>query len=270
MNRDPAILSPEAGNFSHYPGGHAEGFPDAFKQLDLAFYTYIQGGCQGKPNFPTFAEGDREVRICEAIAQSATARNWVTGESKHDRPLRPPGKARRPKIREDLERSVRELGYDPVRNETGAISYGKDSPPEAYAYKELELCDILVSIIGGRYGTESRVEEGSSISQNELKHALERGIQVFIFIEASVKAEFETYFMNKGNESVKYRFVDNVKVYDFIETLYQLPNNNPIATFEVSADITEYLKAQWAGLFQRYLQDKKREAELVVLDEMRA
>ncbi|AMV36526.1 Gfo/Idh/MocA family protein [Planctomyces sp. SH-PL62] len=81
MNRDPSILSAEAGHFSHYPGGHAEGFPDAFKQLDLAFYTYIQGGCQGKPNFPTFAEGDREVRICEAIAQSAKARNWVQVEA---------------------------------------------------------------------------------------------------------------------------------------------------------------------------------------------
>lgn len=77
MNRDPSILSVEAGNFSHYPGGHAEGFPDAFKQLDLAFYSYILNGCQGTPNFPTFAEGDREVRICEAIAQSAKAKSWV-------------------------------------------------------------------------------------------------------------------------------------------------------------------------------------------------
>jgi len=53
-------------------------------------------------------------------------------------------------IREDLERSIKELGYEPVRNETGAIPYGKEEPPEAYAYKELELCDIIVSIIGGR------------------------------------------------------------------------------------------------------------------------
>lgn len=77
LNRDPSILSVEAGNFSHYPGGHAEGFPDAFKQLDLAFYTYIQNGCKGTPNFPTFAEGDREVRICEAIADSAKSKSWV-------------------------------------------------------------------------------------------------------------------------------------------------------------------------------------------------
>ena len=75
MNRDPALLSPEVGETSHYPGGHAEGFPDAFKQLDLAFYSFIASGCTGKPNFPTFADGDREVRICEAIAQSAATRS---------------------------------------------------------------------------------------------------------------------------------------------------------------------------------------------------
>jgi predicted dehydrogenase len=78
MNRDPALLSAEVGETSHYPGGHAEGFPDAFKQLDLAFYSFISGGCKGTPNFPTFADGDREVRICEAIAQSARDKKWVS------------------------------------------------------------------------------------------------------------------------------------------------------------------------------------------------
>ncbi len=78
---NPQLLSPEAAEFSHYPGGHAEGFPDAFKQLDLAFYSFIASGCKGEANFPTFADGDREVRICEAIAQSAKERKWVNVSS---------------------------------------------------------------------------------------------------------------------------------------------------------------------------------------------
>ncbi len=77
MNRDPSILTPEAANASHYPGGHAEGFPDAFKQLDLAFYSFIASGCQGPANFPTFADGHREVQLCEAIAQSAKQKQWA-------------------------------------------------------------------------------------------------------------------------------------------------------------------------------------------------
>src|SRR5690349_12424233 len=78
MNRDPGIMAPVAADRTHYPGGHAEGFPDAFKQLDLAFYGYIASGLKGEPPFPTFADGDREVRICEAIARSAREQKWAS------------------------------------------------------------------------------------------------------------------------------------------------------------------------------------------------
>jgi hypothetical protein len=40
-------------------------------------------------------------------------------------------------IRDDLERFMRDLGYEPVRHETGAIPYGKELPPEEYAYREV-------------------------------------------------------------------------------------------------------------------------------------
>src|SRR5208337_5483252 len=72
---------PRGRRTSHFPGGHAEGFPDAFKQLDLAFYSFIGSGCTGQPRFPTFADGDREVRICETIAQSAREGKWVAVSS---------------------------------------------------------------------------------------------------------------------------------------------------------------------------------------------
>jgi predicted dehydrogenase len=77
LERDPALLSPEAAATSHYPGGHAEGFPDTFQQLFLAVYEWIGSGRSSASRFPTFADGDREVRLCEAIAQSAARQTWV-------------------------------------------------------------------------------------------------------------------------------------------------------------------------------------------------
>jgi predicted dehydrogenase len=77
LERDPVLLSAEARAFSHYPGGHAEGFPDTFKQLYLSVYGWVASGGAGAPSFPTFADGDREVRLCEAITQSARAGGWV-------------------------------------------------------------------------------------------------------------------------------------------------------------------------------------------------
>lgn len=77
FERDPSIMDAAAADISHYPGGHAEGFPDAFKQLALAFYGWIGAGCQGPAPFPTFADGDYEVRLCEAIAASAKSMSWT-------------------------------------------------------------------------------------------------------------------------------------------------------------------------------------------------
>ena len=79
LERDPALLSPAARSITHYPGGHAEGFPDTFKQLYLDVYRFIVAGCRSAspPEFPNFADGDREVRLCEAIGQSALAGRWV-------------------------------------------------------------------------------------------------------------------------------------------------------------------------------------------------
>jgi predicted dehydrogenase len=79
LERDPALLNPAAAAISDYPGGHAEGFPDTFKQLYLNVYGWIIADAAGRgtPQFPTFADGDHEVRLCEAIAQSAATETWV-------------------------------------------------------------------------------------------------------------------------------------------------------------------------------------------------
>jgi predicted dehydrogenase len=76
--RDPALLSDAASAFSNYPGGHAEGFPDTFKQCFRAFYGYIDAGDFGAPPpFPTFADGHREIVLCEAILESHRKNGWV-------------------------------------------------------------------------------------------------------------------------------------------------------------------------------------------------
>jgi predicted dehydrogenase len=77
LERDPGLLSASAAAISHYPGGHAEGFPDTFKQLFLAVHEAIAAGDTANPRYPTFADGDREVQLCEAIARSAREERWV-------------------------------------------------------------------------------------------------------------------------------------------------------------------------------------------------
>jgi predicted dehydrogenase len=73
LERDPALLSPSARAISDYPGGHAEGFPDTLKQLFRTVYDAIAMGGAPPDAYPSFADGDREVRLCEAIARGAIA-----------------------------------------------------------------------------------------------------------------------------------------------------------------------------------------------------
>lgn len=167
-------------------------------------------------------------------------------------------------IRSDIERFIKEQGYDAVLNEQGNIAYGKDEKLEDYCYKEINNVDILVSIIGGRYGSESK-NDNNSVSQMELKTAYELNKQVYIFIEKSVYNEYQFYLNNKENETTKYTYADNVKIHQFIEFVESLPNNNTIHGFETSTDISTFLKEQWAGLFQRFLQDQTRNKELSII-----
>ena len=76
--KDPALLAPEARQFASYPGGHSEGFPDTFKQMYTAIYRYIQAGdFTALPDFPTFADGHRALRVGEAVLRSAREGRWV-------------------------------------------------------------------------------------------------------------------------------------------------------------------------------------------------
>ncbi len=76
--RDPALMGGLAGSISNYPGGHNEGFPDTFKQLFRCFYKYIAAGdFSATPTYPTFADGHREIQICEAILASHRHRRWI-------------------------------------------------------------------------------------------------------------------------------------------------------------------------------------------------
>ena len=163
-------------------------------------------------------------------------------------------------IRTDLDNFIRSLGYDVVRNEQGGIPYGTNENLEDYCYNEIASVDILVAIIGGRFGSTSK-DDKYSISNEEIKTAINHNKQVYIFIEKDVDAEYYTYLKNKGN-NIAYSHADDVRIYQFIEEIRSLKNNNVIQTFISSGDIISFLKEQWAGLFQRYLQFQSNMVEI--------
>ena len=170
-------------------------------------------------------------------------------------------------VRSDLDQFIEALGYEPIRNEEGDIPYGKEEELEEYCYKEIKMCDILVCIIGNKYGSESKSEH-YSITQRELKTAIEEKKQVYIFIEKSVLLEYEIYVLNKYVSGMSYKYVDNPKIYSFIEEVKKLRVNNNIKSFETTQDITIYLREQFAGLFKRFLDDQNKVREINAINQL--
>ena len=78
LMRDPSLAYAEARDIMTFPGGHNEGFPDTSKQMFKEVYAAIAAGKQPEaPTFPTFADGYRELLICERILESNRAQAWV-------------------------------------------------------------------------------------------------------------------------------------------------------------------------------------------------
>lgn len=172
-------------------------------------------------------------------------------------------------IRADLERFIKELGYEPVMFEKGHIPYGKEEALEEYCYREISTCDIVVSVIGGKFGSQSK-DQKHSVTQKELKTAAELGKQIYIFVEKSVLSEYRTYLVNRDVSGFRPVAVNDVKIYSFIEEIYSLPSGNPIEGFETSEEIVRYLKEQWSGLFQRLLQESSRQKEVNIVEGLKS
>lgn len=170
-------------------------------------------------------------------------------------------------LREDLDRFISGFGYEPIRHEKGHISYGTKERPENYAYREIENCDILVSVIGGKFGTQAAGSD-YSISQQELKKALDQGKQVYIFVERSVHNEFDYYKANKDIVGVRYTAVNDIRVYTFLEEIYLLPRGNAIFSFDTGIEIANTLKEQWGGLFQRLLSQEANRSQTTLTEEL--
>jgi predicted dehydrogenase len=79
LMKDPSLLYPEARDYTHYPGGHNEAYPDGPKNLFRNVYGFIAGTRQGG-DFATFQDGHNEIAICDAVLKSGREKRWVDVE----------------------------------------------------------------------------------------------------------------------------------------------------------------------------------------------
>jgi predicted dehydrogenase len=86
LNRDSELLAPEVRQYTSLPGGHSEGWPDAFKNTLRNVFQFIaedrDPGTADGILFPTFSDGCRAAAISDALVRSnAEGGVWTNVEA---------------------------------------------------------------------------------------------------------------------------------------------------------------------------------------------
>ena len=185
-------------------------------------------------------------------------------------------------LRGELRNFMHSFGYEPIMSDYADILYDPRFHTHTSCIDEVCSCDMLVVIIGSRYGGKGVPEaikridwknfenfdkeqmSNCSITQLEILKALENEIPVYTFIEREVYHDHAVYEKNKDSEkidSIIFPSIDNQKtakyIFEFIDFIRKQSKGNSFFPFEKIQDIEEILKKQWSGYFHRLLDEEK-------------
>lgn len=180
-------------------------------------------------------------------------------------------------LRLSLDAFVDSLGFEPILSEKGDIAYSPDAPLDESCYREAAGADILVLIIGGRYGAEvssselkrdtqhTFLDRYESITRKEFRAAIERNVPTYILVDSLVYAEYRIFQKNRSNREITYGEVDSVNIFHLLDEILSHRRNNPVYSFERASDIEGWLRDQWSGLFKEFLSKRSQHQQLVTL-----
>lgn len=195
-------------------------------------------------------------------------------------------------IRSQLKSFIENMGYDAVLSEYNDIFYDPQDHTHESCVKEVSNADIVILIIGSRFGgrgipnLQSLVDfktlstsslktkildhqEQLSVTQYEIFKAIESNIPVYCFVEESVWHDHRVYEENKEKEDViknmKFPSIDDNNtapyIFEFINFMRARLHNNALYYFGKLEDIEGCLLKQWSNLFQSLLSQSKSKSE---------
>ncbi|WP_139925228.1 DUF4062 domain-containing protein [Hymenobacter sp. DG01] len=191
-------------------------------------------------------------------------------------------------LRSQLRNFCSSLGYDPITSENSDVLYDPRMHTHTSCVQEVSNCDVAIVIIGSRFGGKiipkaleyidiEKVRDASrnkkllenpselSITQLEVMKAIEHKIPIFTFIDNRVMHDHLVYEKNKNKNilsKIEFPSIEKpetaVYIFEFINFIRQLTDNNSIQGFSKSEDIENHLRKQWSGLFQRLLAEQRQ------------
>lgn len=197
-------------------------------------------------------------------------------------------------IRSQLKSFIENMGYEAILSEYNDIFYDPQDHTHESCVKEIANADLVILIIGSRFGAKVipdlkkiidfnkllglskntdfiAQKDQLSVTQYEIFKAVESGIPVYCFVEDGVMHDHRVYEQNKEKEAVikemKFPSIDKNEsapyIFEFITFMKSRIRNNAIFPFSKLEDIEECLLKQWSNLFQTLLSDSKKKSETV-------
>ena len=195
-------------------------------------------------------------------------------------------------LRAELRNFILSLGHEPIMSEYADVLFDPRTHTHTSCVNEVKNCDIMVVIIGSRFGgasvpqaldqidptvlqelsrDPSFITEGKpiSITQLEVLKAIENNIPIYPFVEKKVYYEHEVYEKNKDNpniiKDIIFPAIDKQEtaqyIFGFLNYIRLRKTGNQFFQFERLQDIEDILKKQWSAYFQRLLYEQRNRDE---------
>jgi hypothetical protein len=190
--------------------------------------------------------------------------------------------------REQLRSFFLRLGYEPILSEYSDVLYDPRTHTHTSCIQEVPNADMVVVLIGSRFGgravpealsnvdmenllkasfdvTVLREPEKLSITQLEVPKAIDATVPVFAFVDEKVMHDHIVYQKNKEiADKIKFPSIDKPEsakyIFEFITFLHHRNKGNSVISFSRIEDIETHLLKQWSALFQRLLREQREHA----------
>ncbi len=182
-------------------------------------------------------------------------------------------------LRSALRNFIESLGFEPILSDYSDVLYDPRQHTHASCIAEVKNCDIVVLLIGARFGGEAipsvvtdlgerqvadimsaNSDHKFSVTQAESLTAFDHEIPVFSFVDIGVLHDYRVYALNR-DAKITYPSIAQPEtaeyIFDFIDFLQNRSFGNAVIPFARLEDVITHLKKQWAALFQRLLRESR-------------
>jgi hypothetical protein len=154
-----------------------------------------------------------------------------------------------------VEKHLIELGHEPLLSDTLTFGVTPKKHSHHACLDQVDNADYFILIVGGRRGG-TYIGSERSITNEEYRRAMKRGIPVMTFVSEGLETASRIY--RKTPKADLSEFVDDVRVFDFIDLIRGESEDNWIRTYKTVEDIKRAITAQLAYICLVYSQQMRK------------